>query len=201
MDAAAIGISSGWGGLSMTGAFTSKFEIGDLRATFYKGEEFDQYIDAIRRESDSWSNGWKSMKFLNVNHDGTNAQANGFVDTDWPVFRSADAYLMYAECAARGAADKTKGQNYLDAVRARAGVGSIALTLDNIIDERGRELYYEGFRRQDLIRFGLFTSDKYLWEFKGGVQAGKAVDEHFNLYPITSGDLNANGNLKQNPGY
>ena len=123
------------------------------------------------------------------------------MDTDWPVFRGADAYLMYAECAARGAADKTKGQQYLDAVRARAGVGSIALTLDNIIDERGRELYYEGFRRQDLIRFGLFTSDKYLWEFKGGVQAGKAVDDRFNLYPIMSSDLNANGNLKQNPGY
>ena len=208
MDAAAIGISKGWGGLSMTGAFTSKFEDGDVRATFYEGKddktgkvEFEQFIDALRLESNGWSNGWKSMKFLNVNHDGTNAQANGFADTDWPVFRSADAYLMYAECAARGAADKTKGQNYLDAVRARAGVGSIALTLDNIIDERGRELYYEGFRRQDLIRFGLFTSDKYLWEFKGGVQAGKAVDEHFNLYPITSGELNANGNLKQNPGY
>ena len=58
-----------------------------------------------------------------------------------------------------------------------------------------------GFRRQDLIRFGLFTSDKYLWEFKGGVQAGKAVDDRFNLYPIMSSDLNANGNLKQNPGY
>lgn len=141
------------------------------------------------------------MKFLNVNHDGGKAQADGFVDTDWPVFRGADAYLMYAECAARGAADKTKGQQYLDAVRARAGVGSIALTLDNIIDERGRELYYEGFRRQDLIRFGLFTSDKYLWEFKGGVQAGKAVDDRFNLYPLMSSDLNANGNLKQNPGY
>jgi len=201
MDLKAIGIDSGWSGLSLTGAFTSKFSDGDLRATFYKGEEYAQNVDALRRESDSYSNGWKSMKFLNVNHDGSTAQAVGFVDTDWPVFRSADAYLMYAECAARGAADKTKGQNYLDAVRARAGVGSIALTLDNIIDERGRELYYEGFRRQDLIRFGLFTSDKYLWEFKGGVQAGKAVDEHFNLYPITSGELNANGNLKQNPGY
>jgi hypothetical protein len=42
---------------------------------------------------------------------------------------------------------------------------------------------------------------KSLWEFKGGVQAGKAVDDRFNLYPIMSSDLNANGNLKQNPGY
>jgi len=201
MDAAGMGISSGWGGLSLTGAFTSKFESGDVRATFYKGEEFEQYVDAIRRESDSWSNGWKSMKFSNVNHDGSKAQTDGFVDTDFPVFRSADAYLMYAECAARGAADKTKGETYLNAIRNRAGLGSLALTLSNIIDERGRELYYECVRRQDLIRFGLFTSGDYLWEFKGGVQEGKAVDDHFNLYPIISSDLNANGNLKQNPGY
>lgn len=201
MDAGSIGISSGWGGLSLTGAFTSKFEDGDLRATFFKSADYEQYIDAIRRESDSWSNGWKSMKFLNKNHDGSAAQDMTFVDTDWPVFRVADAYLMYAECAARGAADKTKGQNYLNAVRARAGVGNLDLTLDNIIDERGRELYMEGHRRQDLVRFGMYTTDKYLWEFKGGVQAGKAVDSHFNLYPITSGDLNANGNLTQNPGY
>ena len=201
MDAAAIGISSGWGGLSLTGAFTSKFEDGDKRATFYKSDDYAQYIDEIRRESDSWSNGWKSMKFLNVNHDGSAAQTDGFVDTDFSVFRTADAYLMYAECAARGAADQTKGQNYLNAVRARAGVGNLALTLDNIIDERGRELYYEGFRRQDLIRFDLFTTDKYLWEFKGGVQEGQAVDSHFNLFPIIASDKNANGNLEQNPGY
>lgn len=201
MDAASVGINSGWGGLSLTGAFTSKFESGDKRATFFKGGEYEQYIDEIRRDSDGWSNGWKSMKFTNLNHDGTSAQESGFVDTDFPVFRTADAYLMYAECAARGAADKTKGEQYLTAVRTRAGVGSIALTLDNIIDERGRELYYEGFRRQDLIRFGLFTTDKYLWEFKGGVQEGQEVEEHFNLYPIIASDLNANGNLTQNPGY
>ncbi len=201
MDVASVGISSGWGGLSMTGAFTSKFDAADARATFYKSDKFAQYIDEIRREADGWSNGWKSMKFLNINHDGSAAQADGFVDTDFPVFRSADAYLMYAECAARGAADKTKGQQYLNAVRARAGMGELALTLDNIIDERGRELYYECVRRQDLIRFGLFTTGDYLWEFKGGVQEGQAVDDHFNLYPIISGDLNANGNLQQNPGY
>lgn len=201
MDASAIGISSGWGGLSLTGAFTSKFEEGDARATFFKDEQYAQYIDALRRESDSWSNGWKSMKFININHDGSAAQNAGFVDTDWPVFRSADAYLMYAECAARGAADKTLGQKYLNDVRTRAGVGPLALTLDNIIDERGRELYYEGFRRQDLIRFGLFTTDKYLWEFKGGVKEGKAVSDHLNLFPLTAGDVNANGNLKQNPEY
>ena len=199
MTAADYGITSGWGGLSLTGTFTSKFEPNDARAMFYKGS-YEQYIDELRRESDGWSNGWKSVKFTNVNHDGT-VEVTGFVDTDFPLFRTADAYLMYAECAARGAADQTKGQQYLDAVRTRAGVGSISLTLDNIIDERGRELYYEGVRRQDLIRFGLFTTDDYLWEFKGGVQQGQAVDDHFNLFPLTAGDVNANGNLDQNPGY
>ena len=201
IDAASMGISKGWSGLSLTGAFTSKFDENDARATFHKSNTFAQYVDEIRRESDGWSNGWKSLKFINVNHDGSAAQASGFVDTDFPVFRVADAYLMYAECAARGAADKTKGQKYLNDFRKRAGVGDLALTLDNIIDERGRELYHECFRRQDLIRFGLFTTDKYLWEFKGGVQSGQAVDDHFNLYPIISSELNANGNLTQNPGY
>ena len=196
-----IGISSGWKGFSCTGAFTSKFEDKDKRNLFYKGEEYPQYLSSIRRESDGWSDGWKSTKFTNVNHDGSAAQSTGFVDTDYPVFRTADAYLMYAECAARGKADATKGQKYLDAVRARAGVGSIDLTLDNIIDERARELHLEGFRRQDLIRFNMFTTDSYLWEFKGGTQEGKAVDAKFNLFPITAGDLNANGNLVQNDGY
>ncbi|MCR5139151.1 MAG: RagB/SusD family nutrient uptake outer membrane protein [Bacteroidaceae bacterium] len=200
MDAAAdMGISSGWSGLSLTGTFTSKFADDDARATFFKGG-FAQYIDQIRDDVGA-SNGWKSRKFRNVNHDGSAAQAAGFVDIDFPVFRSADAYLMYAECAARGGADKTKGQQYLNAVRTRAGMGELQLTLDNILDERARELYLEGHRRQDLVRFGLYTSGDYLWEFKGGEPAGKAVDAHFNLYPLTSGDTNANGNLKQNEGY
>ena len=200
MDAGARGISSGWGGLSLTGTFTSKFEDDDVRGMFYTGDGLEQYIDYLRGPNGE-SNGYKSLKYTNVNHDGSSAQAQGFVDTDFPVFRSADAYLMYAECAARGKADKTKGQNYLNDIRDRAGVGPLDLTLQNIIDERGRELYLEGVRRQDLIRFGLFTSADYLWEFKGGVQDGQGVDSHFNLFPLTSGDVNANGKLTQNPGY
>lgn len=191
-----IGISSGWKGFSCTGAFTSKFEANDKRNTFYNGEEYPQFMTEV-----SYDHGWKSKKFTNVNHDGSAAQNTGFVDTDYPVFRTADAYLMYAECAARGAADMTKGKQYLDAVRTRAGVGSIDLTLENIIDERARELHLEGFRRQDLIRFDMFTSDKYLWEFKGGAAEGTSVDSKFNLFPLTAGDTNANGNLKQNDGY
>ncbi len=197
MDLTKMGISSGWGGLTLTGTLTSKFEENDARAMFYK-DGLDQYINDMYSFKDS---GWKSMKFTNVNHDGTPAQADGFVDTDFPVFRTADVYLMFAECAARGAADKVAGEQYLNAVRARAGVGAIALTAENVLDERARELYMEGHRRQDLVRYGLFTSGNYLWEYKGGVKEGSAVADHFNLFPLTSGDVNANGNLTQNPGY
>lgn len=200
MDAAGQGISSGWSGLSLTGTFTSKFEENDVRANFFKGDGIPQYITFLRSDVGA-SDGWKSTKFTNVNHDGSSAKAQGFVDTDFPIFRSADAYLMYAECAARGKADEAKGKQYLHAIRARAGVNDIDLTLPNIIDERARELYLEGFRRQDLIRFGLFTSGSYLWEFKGGEPEGKAVADYLELFPLTSGDVNANGNLTQNPGY
>ncbi len=198
MDLVKAGISSGWGGLSLTGAFTKKFDVEkDARAMFYT-DGLPQDINDILTFTES---GWKSVKFTNVNHDGSVAQDPGFVDTDFPVFRAADAYLMYAECAVRGAADKTKGQTYFDAVRARAGLDGLTLSLENVIDERGRELYLEGFRRQDLIRFGLFTSADYLWDYKGGVKEGRAVEDYRNLFPLTSGDVNANGNLVQNPGY
>ncbi len=196
-NAADLGISSGWGGLSLTGTFTSKFESADKRAMFAM-TDLPQYIDDILSYD---KNGWKSVKFTNINHDGSAAQDAGFVDTDFPVFRSADAYLMYAECAARGAADKTKGQGYLNAIRTRAGVAGLELTVQNVLDERARELYLEGFRRQDLIRHDMFTTNKYLWDYKGGVKEGRAVSDHLNLMPLVAGDVNANGNLTQNDGY
>lgn len=196
MDAAGqMGISSGWGGLSLTKAFTSKFETGDERAMFFTG-----HGQEIKDISDFKSGGYKSMKFRNINHDGSAAQEAGFVDTDFPVFRVADAFLMAAECQARGASGIT-GSVYLNEVRKRAGLPGASLTLDNILDERAREFYHELSRRQDLVRFGAFTTDKYVWDFKGGVAEGKAVDAHFNLYPLCSSDVNANAKLVQNPGY
>ena len=142
------------------------------------------------------------MKYRNINADGTPAQADGFVDTDFPIFRSADAYLMLAECAARGAADRTEGLAALNAVRTRAGLAETAdLSLQSVLDERARELYHELVRRQDLVRFNQFTTADYLWDYKGGEKGGKAVDARFNIYPLCSSDVNANSKLTQNPGY
>src|SRR3712207_8122009 len=69
------------------------------------------------------------------------------------------------------------------------------LTLDFILDERGRELYLESIRRTDLIRFDKFTTDSYIWQWKGGVLDGRAVNAKYNIYPIPATDLTANPNL------
>ena len=59
----------------------------------------------------------------------------------------------------------------------------------------------EGRRRSDLNRFGLFTGDKYIWDFKGGVAEGKSVADYFKVYPIPADDIRGNENLSQNEGY
>ena len=164
---------------------------------FYEG--YGKEIPVI---SEFTGGGFKSTKFKNINHDGTAAQAAGFVDTDFPIFRVADAMLMLAECAKRGGASDAEGLEAINAVRARAGIELLSsYTLQDVLDERARELAFELVRRQDLVRFGQFTTSDYLWAWKGGVIEGKAVDSKYNLYPLTSGDANANGNLQQNEGY
>ena len=198
MDAAAIGISSGWGGIRTTPEHYSKFLSGDLRDLFYK----DGQEEEIKSVS-NFKHGYAFMKFKNVNSDGTPGQAAGFVDTDWPIFRYADALLMIAECAARGAEEgAVTGLAAFNEVHQRAGLGAVSsYTLDSILDERACEFYQEGWRRSDLVRFGKFTSDSYLWAWKGGVKEGKGVSSHLNVFPIPEADIIANPNLRQNDGY
>ncbi len=197
MNAAAAGISSGWGGLTVTKQVSERYAEGDARAMF-----FTDYGTTITDREVFTSGGYKSVKFRNVKSNGEAGQTTGFVDTDWPLFRVADAHLMLAECAARGKADNAKGLASLNAVRERAGLEKVSsFTAQDVLDERSRELLWEGHRRSDLIRFGQFTTDAYLWEFKGAVKEGAAVAEHRNLFPLPPADVNSNGNLKQNAGY
>lgn len=67
--------------------------------------------------------------------------------------------------------------------------------------ERSRELYWEAFRRTDLIRFGKYSGNDYTWEFKNGTFPGSAVPKYRELFPIPASDIGANPNLTQNPGY
>ncbi len=197
MNAAAAGISSGWGGLSVTKQVAERYAEGDTRAMF-----FTDYGTAITDREVFTSGGYKSVKFRNVKSNGDAGQTTGFVDTDWPLFRVADAHLMLAECAARGKADNAKGLASLNAVRERSGLEAVSsFTAQDVLDERSRELLWEGHRRSDLIRFGQFTTDAYLWEYKGAVYEGAAVADYRNLFPLPPADVNANGNLKQNAGY
>ena len=103
--------------------------------------------------------------------------------------------------------DVATALSYINNIRTRAygnPTGNISagqLNLQFILDERGRELYWEGHRRTDLIRYGLLTTGSYLWPWKGGVSSGTVVDSKYNIFPIPASNLVANGNLTQNAGY
>ena len=196
MDASAMGISSGWGGLRTTPEFYNKFDPDDLRNLFWTEGGQQASIDDIGE----FTNGYGFMKFRNVKANGEAGKELGAVDTDFPMMRYADVLLMAAECEARGA--KVDGYAGFNEVRARAGMDRIATpTLNDIIDERGRELYQECWRRSDLIRFGLFTTADYLWQWKGNTKDGQKVESYRNLFPIPASDLQANNKLTQNEGY
>ena len=194
MDPDVMGISSGWGGLRMTPEFYNKFSDGDARKLFYT-ETQQADIDDIGE----FSNGYAFRKFRNRTSTGGYGKELGFVDTDFPLMRYADVLLMAAECQARGAS--IDGLSAFNAVRARAGLAPVSnLSLDEILDERARELYQECWRRNDLIRFGKFTSG-YTWQWKGETKDGRDVDSYRVLFPIPDSDRLANSNLQQNPGY
>ena len=86
-------------------------------------------------------------------------------------------------------------------ISSSGAISSGDLTLDFILDERSRELYWEGLRRTDLIRYNRFTSSSYLWPFKGNEATGVGVDEYRNLFPLPANVVAINSNLTQNEGY
>ncbi|WP_167598250.1 RagB/SusD family nutrient uptake outer membrane protein [Leeuwenhoekiella sp. ZYFB001] len=221
MDAFNFGVNGGWSGLRTTKALVNKFDASvtesdadgnptawaDSRAMFYTdGQSFE-----INTIANQFTDGYAVTKFTNIDSNGAAGSDTGgdFVDTDLPIIRLAEIYLTYAEAVLRGGAggDVNTAAGYINELRARAygntsgNITSAALTLDFILDERARELYWEGQRRTDLIRFNDFTTGNYLWPFKGGSRSGTAVDEFRNLFPLPSNIILINTNLTQNPGY
>lgn len=167
----------------------------------------------IPSPSSSGDYGIGVYKFTARNTDGSRA-ANyntAFASTDFPVFRLADAYMMRAEALFRlgGTANIEAAVADINKIRERAygnTSGNITagdLDLDFLIDERGREFYYEAQRRTDLVRFGKFTGGEYLWQWKGGAYAGASTSDHLDLFPIPGDELSANPNYngQNNPGY
>ena len=198
MNPLELGVKGGWGGLRTTKAFVNKFENTDLRGRFYKDGQTLEINDL-----GNFNDGYAFIKYKNISSTGVKGVHDNWVDTDLPVYRLADVYLMYAEAVVRGGGGSmSTALGYVNDIRTRAKASSIStLNLDFILDERSRELSWEMTRRTDLIRYGKFTSASYLWPWKGGVKDGKGVQEYRNLFPIPNNDLAVNPNLKQNPGY
>ena len=178
---------------------------GDDRALFFgKGR------DLVVETPTEYTSGYAVGKFRNTYSNGGNPHNSKFVDTDYFLMRSAEAYLIAAEADARlnGGVTTATGKGYIDAIRQRANNKDLkaSYNLNQILDERARELYYEGFRRTDLIRYGYYGGEKsgeYLWEWKGGIKNGQAIAAYLNVFAIPAEDVNANPNLKgkQNTGY
>ena len=157
-----------------------------------------------------FNNGYAVRKFKNVDSNGNPGSDTGgdFVDTDLPIIRLAEIYLNYAEATLRGGAgDLSIAVAKINELRQRAygstsgNISTGDLTLEFILDERSRELYWEGQRRTDLVRYNYFTTNSYLWPFKGNVPNGTSVNSYRNVFPLPINVLSTNPNLTQNLGY
>jgi hypothetical protein len=209
MVSSEFGVTQKWGGLRTTKNLVNVFPSGnvDKRAQFHTdGQNLE--IEAVP----TFTEGYAVKKYRNIKASDGKAGSDPsgtHPDTDYPMFRLADAYLMYAEAVLRGGSGGTTGEalTYINALRQRAygntsgNITAAQLNLNLILEERARELHWEGHRRTDLIRFGRFTSSEYVWPWKGGVKEGRGVDSFRQLFPIPTSDLTANPNLVQNPGY
>ena len=209
MNCEDYGLNQQWGCMHATPQFSDKFlrEQQDVRWSMWKKE-----ADGFAKENTNFTkfiDGYGVVKFTNLLRDdvATGSMKVGeitkYPNTDLPLIRLADVYLMYAECAMRGAADKAKGVEYANYVRKRAGVSAWTaadLTEANILDERCRELYWENVRRTDLVRFGKFTKG-YTWSWKGNTPEGSDLSDYMNLFPIPTNVIAAQPDFEQNIGY
>lgn len=208
MNPSEFGINGGWAGLRTTPTLVEQFpgeeNSPDGRALFFT----DGQTKSINNLG-TFTDGYAIAKYRNVDVNGNPGSdvTGDYTDIDFPMFRLADAYLMYAEAVLRGGGGSAStAVGYINELRGRAygntngNITQSNLDLDFIIDERSRELYWEGHRRTDLIRFGKFSTSG-IWQWKGGVQSGTTTDSYRDVMPLPATDLGINTNLIQNTGY
>ena len=217
-DAGEYGVGGGWYGYRATAALGNLFPkngAGDIDTTkdkrgvhFYTSKFKGSAAQSVIGDISDFNSGLHVRKYVNLRTDGgaVSDVTKTFSDVDFPVFRLPEMYLIYAEAVLRGGTggDLTTALGYVNQIRTRAGAAPIIatdLTTQYVLDERGRELYWEGHRRTDLIRYGLLTTGTYNWPWKGGVSSGTAVDSKYNIFPVPAANRTANPNLEQNAGY
>ncbi len=208
MNPVDFGINGGWAGLRTTPTLVELFpgeeNSADGRELFYTDGQNKNIADVS-----TFEDGYSISKYRNVDINGNagSDSSGDHTDIDFPMFRLADVYLMYAEAVLRGGGgDMSTAVGYINELRVRAygdtsgNIGTADLDLDFILDERARELYWEAHRRTDLIRFNQF-SENGIWQWKGGVQQGTTTNSYRDIMPIPATDLGINTNLEQNTGY
>jgi hypothetical protein len=193
-DAKALFGSSGWNGTIVPEDFFSKYAEQDIRKKQFRygdqggGVNYTVKVASLDNPGAAPQAGVRNTKFYPVT-----PMDGGGASNDFPIYRYADILLMKAECNVR-LGNPTAAKPLIDQIRQRAGLGILAAnpTLDDIYNERGFELNWEGHRRQDMIRF-----DKFLLanDFRGVSAAYR------KLFPIPTAALDANKGLKQNTGY
>ena len=212
------GQRNGWAGLRVPyeyvngyfGVVEADYVTGEYQVLDKRGEVF--YIkgraESMEGELYNFMNGWSCLKYNNIPYGQTDqsflptSAVRNFADVDFPMIRLGEIYLIYAE-ACMNLQQPSLAMPYLQALSERAGVAPpTEITSDFLVSERARELLWEAHRRTDLIRFGLFNTDEYLWPYKGGDDfQGKAFPAYRCLFALPPTELAANPYLSQNPGY
>ena len=183
---------------------------GDDRALLYGDNADGNHGKKDRKYTNddiaTFADGIATTKFTSDRSDDGATAVSDHCDNDIMLMRLPEAYYIYAEAEAREAGSEVtlpEGTRLINEVRKRANNTNLltSYTLDELLDERAREFYFEGLRRTDLIRYGYFGNSNYTWQWKGGVQEGGKFPSYFNIFPIPQTELGTNHNLKQNPGY
>lgn len=183
---------------------------GDDRALLYGDNADGKHGKKDRKYTNddiaTFADGIATTKFTSDRSDDGPTAVSDHCDNDIMLMRLPEAYYIYAEAEAREAGSEvtlTEGTRLINEVCKRANNTNLlsSYTLDELLDERAREFYFEGLRRTDLIRYGYFGNSNYTWQWKGGVKEGGKFPSYFNIFPIPQTELGTNHNLKQNPGY
>lgn len=211
------GVNDGWGGIRVPYEYVEKYfnvRNADYSAGTYDVNDKRGRMFYIKGRSESMDgalyvflNGWSCLKFNNIPHNMDQdsyletAASKAYSDIDFPMIRLGEIYLIYAEaCMNLGQANTALPK--VQELAARAGVTApTSITQEWLIEERARELMWEGHRRTDLIRYGKFTSSSFLWTYKGGSFSGQGFDDHMKIFAIPASELASNPELHQNPGY
>lgn len=177
--------------LSLT-YYTKNVEINGKKVINSETGEALEYLPmAVKLQFDKSD---KNMKMAGARmhkyaYDQTATEDGQCPHNDWVLFRYSDVLLMRAEALVRNG---QSGQADLDEVRNRVGAMHADATLDNILKERMLELAWEGWRRQDLVRFG---------NFNDAITDRPQTEKYLQVFPIHANTLAVNKNLTQNPGY